>query len=161
MRGIGILVLLVSAFLLGNRKTQQAERGGEEHPQKAEVVQYAKEVDVHILDDTLPHEPLESYLGRVVPSGFRLVWTTSDCDLKPSFPRPASHPLCASVRGRCGYSELRCEVRVGTHGHAIDGKPTLMVLWVSWYEGDDPEREFQFRPVAYLADLSSAFNDVP
>ena len=136
------MLLLLCAFLVAASAPlapADTDAGGEDHPQRAQVIAYAKRVSVRDLDAGLTEdESLERYLQRVLPADTRIRWTSSDCDLKPSsFPRPADHPLCATVHGYRGGQELRLHIRVGTHGAPITGVPAIVDSWLATWRPDN------------------------
>ena len=157
------MVPILTLFLLtcGIRSVPaESNPGGINHPARAAVIAYAKNLDVATLDASLSSERLEVYLRRVLPHDVMVAWTSSDCDLKPdTFPRPPDHPLCASVRATRGRAELHLEIRTGTHGIPIHGSPTVAVLWLAHATGDR-KRPIETEALQSLGELSRAFRRV-
>jgi hypothetical protein len=157
MTEVLLLALAVSAAHAASPATSADERGGDDHPRRGEVVAYGKKLDVQVLDQTLSPEPLDRYLARILPPKMKVEWSSSDCDLKPaSFPRPHDHPLCATVRGHLERDALRLAIQVGTHGDPINGKPSILVLWVT-SPTSDPKEPFAIRHITSLGALAGAF----
>ena len=92
---------------------------------KQQVIAYAKSIDVHLLDPTLPSQRLEDWLQSGPPHAHIWQWIVADtCDLKPDDP-DVDYPLCAKVKfGREGENG-EFLVRVGTSRSGIGGAPKL------------------------------------
>ncbi|HKR29966.1 MAG TPA: hypothetical protein VJT08_05790, partial [Terriglobales bacterium] len=90
-----------------------------------QVIAYAKSIDVHTLDASLPSQHLEDWLDSGAPNAHIWYWIVADtCDLKPADPNEVD-PLCAKVSfGRNDeYGEFL--VQVGNSREGIIGKPKL------------------------------------
>jgi hypothetical protein len=59
-----------------------------------QALAYAKTIDVNRLDGSLPRQPLEAWLHDGPARLESVVWTISDCDLKPAGNAAGSQPLC-------------------------------------------------------------------
>lgn len=82
---------------------------------EANVVAYAKAIDVAELDANLQSQPLDKWL-RLGPARVeKLDWRMSDCDLKPDYREPpAGHPLCVRLSYRRGGISGWAIITVGT-----------------------------------------------
>jgi hypothetical protein len=99
-----------------------------------QVIAYAKSIDVHTLDPSLPSQRLEDWLQTGPPHAHIWIWIVADtCDLKPG-DQDVDYPLCAKVRfGRAGENG-EFLVQVGTIRSGIVGTPKLYTN-VAVYEG--------------------------
>ncbi len=90
-----------------------------------QVIAYAKSIDVHVLDPTLPSQPLEDWLQSGPPRAHIWNWSVAGtCDLKPDDPT-ADYPLCVRVAfGRDGENG-EFLTQVGTSRLGIVGRPRL------------------------------------
>ena len=145
---------IVMLFTIALAAGSPTSPGGEEHPRRRQVIAFAKRVDVRTLDRRLPSERLDRFLARVLPSGTKIVWTSSDCENKPpTFPRPAETPLCASIRANVRARSLHFEIQVGTHAVPIVGKPRIEKLYIL----GAPSTENAVQDLTSLSDLLTAF----
>lgn len=90
-----------------------------------QVIAYAKSIDVHTLDPSLPSQRLEDWLQAGPPHSHIWQWIVADtCDLKPD-DQDVDYPLCAKVKfGREGENGDFL-VQVGTNRSGIGGVPKL------------------------------------
>lgn len=90
-----------------------------------QVIAYAKSIDVHALDPSLPSQRLEDWLQSGPPRSHIWSWTVADtCDLKPDDP-DVDYPLCVKVTfGRDGEYG-RFLMQVGTSRSGVFGPPQL------------------------------------
>jgi hypothetical protein len=90
-----------------------------------QVTAYAKSIDVHSLDPSLPSQRLEDWLQFGPPQAHILMWIVQDtCQLKPDSPGE-DYPLCAEVRvSRNGEAGIIL-IRVGTLQKGIVGPPQI------------------------------------
>lgn len=90
-----------------------------------QVIAYAKSIDVHLLDPSLPSQRLEDWLQSGPPHAHVWSWRVEDtCDLKPDDSN-VDYPLCAKVTfGREGENGWFL-VQVGTIRSGIIGRPQL------------------------------------
>src|ERR1043165_7352184 len=91
---------------------------------KQQLIAYAKSIDVHMLDPSLPSQRLEDWL-QSGPPHVQTNWRVADtCDLKPDS-NTADYPLCARIsfsrNGQGGFFL----VQVGTNSSGIVGVPKL------------------------------------
>lgn len=98
-----------------------------------QVIAYAKSIDVHILDPSLPSQRLEDWLQSGPPHA-QVLWRVADtCDLKPD-DSSQDYPLCAKI-GLARDGEVgEFLVQVGTDEKGIVGRPQLY-YGVSVWEG--------------------------
>jgi hypothetical protein len=102
-----------------------------------QVIEYAKSVDVHTLDTSLPSQRLEHWLRSGPPHVHIRDWIVSDtCDLKEPkalFPN-GDWPICARVSffrdGEIGFLLLQ----LGTAKKGIFGRPCLYQSFGVWNE---------------------------
>jgi hypothetical protein len=90
-----------------------------------QVIEYAKSIDVHALDTSLPSQRLEDWLQSGPPHAHISGWLMEGtCQLKPDDPK-VDYPLCVKVSlGRDGaFGEFL--VQVGTSRSGIVGSPKL------------------------------------
>jgi hypothetical protein len=90
----------------------------------AQVVEYAKGIDVARLDANLPNQRLEDWITATLTPDKSIVWRKSDCGLKPDQrePREAA-PLCADFIVALDDTGVWGKIVVGTHQKGIQGEP--------------------------------------
>jgi hypothetical protein len=114
-----VILVLASGLSLGAQHTTQ--------PTYAEqrLIAYAKSVNVHALDASLPSQRLEDWLQFGPPHARAVYWEPDTCDLRPD--GVADYPLCVKVgffrdsSNKGGY----LLIQVGTTRHGISGSPHL------------------------------------
>jgi hypothetical protein len=86
------------------------------HPlTEAQVIDYAKKLDVSRLDTRLPSQPLEKWLKMVLKPGARITWESNDCGEQPGFPEPGRvYPSCAGIQAVSGTFTINIEIGVGS-----------------------------------------------
>lgn len=90
-----------------------------------QVIAYAKSIDVHTLDPSLPSQRLEDWLETGPPHAHVWHWIVADtCDLKPD-DADVDYPLCAKVRFGRKDENGEFLVQVGTIRSGIVGAPKL------------------------------------
>ena len=90
-----------------------------------QVIAYAKSVDVHTLDPSLPSQRLEDWLRSGPPHVEKFYWwVAGTCDLKPD-EASVDYPLCAKIRFIRGGEAGEFLVRVGTTKNGVAGRPQL------------------------------------
>jgi hypothetical protein len=89
------------------------------------LVEYAKSVNVHALDASLPSQRLEDWLQFGPPRARVVYWEPDTCDLKPD--GIADYPLCVKIGFFRGSSNKGgyLLVQVGTINRGISGSPHL------------------------------------
>jgi hypothetical protein len=93
---------------------------------EAQVIAYAKSIDVHMLDPSLPPQRLEDWLQSGPPHAQILSWRVADtCDLKPDDPDVLDYPLCAKVTVSRDGEIGQFPAQVGTSRSGIVGRPHL------------------------------------
>lgn len=98
-----------------------------------QVLDYAKSIDVHTLDASLPSQRLEDWL-QTGPPHARIRWDVADtCDNKPF--RNEDYPLCAKVWFSRDGEDGSFLVQVGTKHKGIDGSPQLYNGIIGWEDG--------------------------
>lgn len=104
---------------------------------EAEVLAYAKAIDVAELDQTLPSRPLAEWLHRGPSHIEKLQWRISSCDLKPDYPEPpAGYPLCVDFVYQVGDVAGWGIVNVGTTRRGIVKPPRFERALVSTRSSD-------------------------
>jgi hypothetical protein len=89
-----------------------------------DVIQYAKALDVAILDASVPSQRLDEWLLRGPSQATTVRWRTSDCDLKHEAGTAADRrPLCVKFTFISGNVSGWGLITVGTAGKGITGKP--------------------------------------
>ncbi len=113
-RFLGMLSLLVASTSFAQLPYTQEQ-----------VIAYAKSIDVHTLDPSLPSQRLEDWLQTGPPHAHIWNWIVADtCDLKPG-DEDVDYPLCAKVLfGREGENG-EFKVQIGTIRTGIVGTPKL------------------------------------
>lgn len=98
-----------------------------------QVITYAKSVDAHTLDPTLPSQKLEDWLQSGPPHA-HIQWEVSDtCD---NHPEPGyDFPLCAKVWFSRNGQAGSLLIQVGTNKKGIDGLPQLYNPILGWEDG--------------------------
>jgi hypothetical protein len=90
-----------------------------------QVIAYAKDIDVKMLDPLLPSERLEDWLQSGLPHAHILFWEVQDtCTNKPDS-STEDYPLCAEVRVRHNGQFGFILVQVGTFSKGIVGPPSI------------------------------------
>jgi len=90
-----------------------------------QVLAYAKSIDVHMLDPSLPSQRLEDWLQSGPPHAHIWNWRVADtCDLKPDDPN-VDYPLCAEVTFSRDGENGQFLTQVGTSRSGIVGRPQL------------------------------------
>lgn len=111
---LAMLSLLAPSFTLAQRLYTEEQ-----------VIEYAKAIDVHVLDRTLPSQRLEDWLQTGSPHGQKLNWRVADtCDLKPD-DTSVDYPLCAKISLVRGGEAGEFLIQVGTTKKGIAGNPQL------------------------------------
>lgn len=100
--------LAMLALLVGSSSSAQLQYT------KEQVISYAKSIDVHMLDPSLPSQRLEDWLQTGPPHTHIGYWIVADtCDLKdPEIP----YPVCARISF---YREGQNGDRYGQHGYLL------------------------------------------
>ena len=89
-----------------------------------QVIAYAKSIDVHTLDPSLPSQRLEDWLRTGPPHVEILHWRVADtCDLKPDETGVEDYPLCAKITFIRGGEAGEFLIQVGTDRKGIFGRP--------------------------------------
>jgi len=113
-RFLAMLSLLTASFSLAQLPYTQEQ-----------VIAYAKSIDVHTLDPSLPSQRLEDWLRSGAPHLQVLHWGVADtCDLKPD-EQTVDYPLCAKARLVRGGEAGEFLIQVGTIKEGISGSPQL------------------------------------
>ena len=95
-------------------------------PSDADLVRYAKRIDVRGLDSSLGSRRLEDWLLSGPPHLKTLEWQKSDCDIKPDGPEPREGwPLCVKVIMRRSEAPGWLVLMIGTTKAGIQGPPRL------------------------------------
>jgi hypothetical protein len=90
-----------------------------------QVIAYAKSIDVHTLDPSLPSRRLEDWLQTGPPHVRIGYWSMEDtCDLKPG-DEDLDYPLCARIGFSNNVEGGFLLVQVGTTNSGIYGRPQL------------------------------------
>lgn len=109
-----MLSLLVASYSLAQLPYTQEQ-----------VIAYAKSIDVHTLDPSLPSRRLEDWLRSGPPHVQALHWRDADtCNLKPD-EQSVDYPLCAKITFVRGGEAGEFLIRVGTSKKGIAGPPHL------------------------------------
>ncbi len=118
-----VVIVLISGTFVAAQEQPYSE---------ADLVRYAKLVDVSKLDSTLPSQPLEEWLLHGPARIDGLYWRISlDCDLKDDEPDVEKDwPLCVKIGFRRGVISGFGVLRVGTHKSGISGEPVFQYLSV-------------------------------
>jgi hypothetical protein len=128
-----VILVLASALSLGAQHTTQST-----HTEQR-LIAYAKSVNVHTLDASLPSQPLEDWLQFGPPHARVIYWEPDTCDLKPD--GIVDYPLCVRIgffrdnSNKGGY----LLIQVGTTHRGISGSPHLYSD-IAVVERDDPSR---------------------
>jgi hypothetical protein len=93
----------------------------------AEVVVYAKQIDIAKIDSTLKYQPLGVWLSSPQLHLQRVQWSRGDCDIRPDEPpSKRDYPLCARIDfcrpNGWGWTSLK----IGTIHTGIHGRPELL-----------------------------------
>jgi hypothetical protein len=90
-----------------------------------QVITYAKSIDVHMLDPSIPSQRLEDWLQSGPPHAHIYAWLVEDtCQLKP-VEGNVDYPLCAEISLGRGGEFGQFLVQVGTVRSGISGSPKL------------------------------------
>src|SRR5688572_25989456 len=89
----------------------------------SDVIEYAKTLDVTLLDASLPAQGLEDWLRRGPSRATTVRWRISDCDLKNHAGKPAVRPLCVKFTFISGDVSGWGMLTVGTAEKGITGNP--------------------------------------
>jgi hypothetical protein len=139
-----VAFVLVCAGTLVPTAPQQVQRTPKK-PQtdQAEVIAYAKQLDVSRLDPTLPKRPLEEWMRDSGALANASSWQVSDCGQMPDPRKPEPLPLCVDFRivhGDCSgrpCAVIWGKILVGTLRDRVTGGPEfwgMMLLTGSAYD---------------------------
>lgn len=144
----GLLLLLVSAGALATYVPGQSHQTSTT-TQASKAIAYAKQIDVSLLDPTLPKRPLGEWMRDSGAPADTTLWEFHrDCDQMYA---NADSPSCVDfkiVHGKCAdhaCAAIWGSIEVGTVSHAVSGKPRFrrMTLltgaeynWKGWDNGD-------------------------
>jgi hypothetical protein len=88
-----------------------------------QVIDYAKSIDVQVLDPSLPTQHLEDWLQNGPPRAKILMWIVRDtCQLRPDS-SSVDYPLCSEVRVSRNGEVGIIFIQVGTSRKGIVGSP--------------------------------------
>lgn len=148
MRTSSALIMLVLAAPWGGATPARHE---------ANVVAYAKKIDVAKLDPTLRSQPLEEWL-RLGPARVeRLEWRMSDCDLHSDYKEPPNgYPLCVKVVYQRSRVSGWIIVTVGTIHKGILEPPRFEYAVVS----TRTQKGMRFENAEKLSDLPRVMSEL-
>lgn len=119
-------------------------------PTEADVVAYAKKVDVAKLDPALQSQSLEEWRRAGPARVERLEWQMSDCDLKPGDKEPlGGYPLCVRLVYQRSWVSGWIIITIGTKRKGIVEPPRFEYAVVSMRS----EKGMQFENANKLSDL--------
>ena len=119
---VGLMILILVAASAAQSRAYTEE----------ELVRYAKSIDVHKLDSSLPSQTLEDWLLHGPAQIDELYWSiNTSCDLKDPEPDGDGElPLCVRIGFRRGSNSGFGRVKVGTLKSGIKGGPEFQSLSV-------------------------------
>ena len=92
---------------------------------EADIVAYAKGVDVAAIDPGLPQMRLMEWISSPTLRLRQVRWSRGDCDLQP-VDANTDYPICARIDFRRGTAWGWISLKVGTVHAGIRGRPTLV-----------------------------------
>ncbi len=93
-----------------------------------------KAITAWSLDASLPPEPVETWLRRLIPADATIRWEANDCGEGGDAPDRIDGPICAELRGEWTPDFVVSFLfAVGTERKGISGNPTL--FWAYIQEG--------------------------
>src|ERR1051325_4868454 len=122
----------------------------------SDVVRYAKQIDVAVLDRSLSSQSLERWLASARLRLRGVQWSRGDCGLRPSEPSSKrDYPLCARIDFREPQAWGWISLKIGTVRTGIGGRPELQHCVV---KSTGPPPLGAFHEVKKLSDLPAALD---